>query len=73
MFSIAELELTMDNDCVEVSTEKLLIWGSRSSGRVETGLLESAADISSESMVLRNGATARGILGASLVLSLGGP
>lgn len=69
---MAEPELAVVEVCIDVSTEKF-IWGSRPSGRVERRLPESAVDIWSESIVLRNGATVRGILGLSWLLSLGGP
>lgn len=72
VFFIEELELAVAEGCVDVSTDKF-IWGSRPSGRVERRLPESAVDIWSESMVVRNGATVRGIRGLSWLLSLGGP
>lgn len=71
-FFIAELELAVVEALIGVSMEKF-IWGSRPSGRVERRLPESAVDIWSESMVVRNGATVRGIRGLSWLLSLGGP
>lgn len=71
-FFTAELELPVVEVCIDVSTDKFM-WGSRPSGRVERRLPESAVDIWSESMVVRNGATVRGILGLPWLLSLGGP
>lgn len=67
-FFIVELELAGAEVCDEVFMDKFS-WGSRPSGRVERRLAESAVDIWSESMVVRNGATVRGIRW----LSFGGP
>lgn len=66
------LELAVVEVWIGVSMEKFM-WGSRPSGRVDKRLPESAVDIWSESMVVRNGATVRGMRGLSWFRSLGGP